>query len=292
MANPYTTQTIANYNDNPPPDDGSQAATNEIKWSTHKDELADPIKTLAEAINTELLSAFALTFGQGIATHSTNYTVVAGDRGNFLSVTGTTTITLLAAATAGDGFPLGIINTGSGIVTVDGNGAETINGNATVTLYPNDSAIITCNGTLWVGAINYGMSSGTWTPTVQDSSLSDAEGQTYTANTGVYRAIGDTVFISGSISISGLGTLTTSDQVHLAGLPFASANPSTGKGGITCYYGSSLGITANSHITGVPAGGQTYIQLWEWDQTTGSSTFLISELTGSGQIDFFGQYTR
>ena len=151
MSSPYSTQTISGYNSSPPADDGSQVASNEIAWSKHKTKLGDPIKTLAEAINTEALSAFGLTFGQGISAKSADYTVVAGDRGNFFSVTGTTTITLLPVATAGDGFPIAIINTGTGVVTVDGDGSETINGSTDITLNPNDSIILNCNSTIWVG---------------------------------------------------------------------------------------------------------------------------------------------
>ena len=153
MTAPYTTQTVTGYNSGAPADDGSQVSTNEIKWSNHKTKLGDPLKTAIEAIDTELLSAFGLVFGQEISTHATDYTVVAGDQGKFLSVTGTTTITLLAAATAGANFPLAIINNGTGVVTVDGSGAETINGSATISLTPNGYAILTCNGTLWVGIV-------------------------------------------------------------------------------------------------------------------------------------------
>lgn len=156
MSNPYTTQSISGYNQSPPEDDGSQVSTNEIKWSTHKTKLGDPLKNLAEAINTETLAAFGLTFGQTISTHSSPYTVVAADRGKFLSVTGTTTITLIAVASAGDGFPLAIINTGTGVVTVDGSGAETINGAATVTLNPGNSILLNTQGTSWVGMIGLG----------------------------------------------------------------------------------------------------------------------------------------
>ena len=56
MANLYTSQTISGYNDNPPPDDGSKTADNEITWAKHKEKLGDPLRTLAEAINTELVN--------------------------------------------------------------------------------------------------------------------------------------------------------------------------------------------------------------------------------------------
>lgn len=149
MSNPYTSQSIINFNVSPPPDDGTDVASNEIKWSNHKEKLADPIKTLAEAINTQTLSAFGLTLGQTYSSHSTAYTVVAADRGKFLLVTGTTTITLLAVATAGTGFPLVIINNGTSNVTIDGNSSETINGSTTLVLFPGEMALLTCNGTSW-----------------------------------------------------------------------------------------------------------------------------------------------
>jgi hypothetical protein len=156
MSNPYESKSISGYNSSPPADDGSNVAANEITWAKHKTKLGDPLKTFAEAINTELLSAFVLIFGQEISTHASNYTVVAADQGKFLSVTGTTTITLLPVATAGANFPLAIINNGTGIVTVDGNASETINGSTTITLNPEDSIVITSNGVLWVGVLSSG----------------------------------------------------------------------------------------------------------------------------------------
>lgn len=56
--NPYTSQTIAGYNASPPPDDGSFAANNQLEWAKHKTKLGDPLKTLSEAINAEVLDAF------------------------------------------------------------------------------------------------------------------------------------------------------------------------------------------------------------------------------------------
>ena len=59
--NPYTSQTISNYNASPPPDDGTQTVANQLSWSKHKTKLADPIKTLAEGINTAVSATFAKT---------------------------------------------------------------------------------------------------------------------------------------------------------------------------------------------------------------------------------------
>ena len=55
--NPYSTQSISGYNSSPPPDDGSQTDANKVAWSKHKTKIGDPIKTLAEAVNSQALSA-------------------------------------------------------------------------------------------------------------------------------------------------------------------------------------------------------------------------------------------
>lgn len=58
-ANPYTAPTIGSYNANPPPDDGSQVASNVISWAGIKTKLADVLRTYADAINTAVTAAFA-----------------------------------------------------------------------------------------------------------------------------------------------------------------------------------------------------------------------------------------
>ena len=54
----YISQTISNYNDDAPPDDGTETSDNEITWAIIKDELADPIKNYAEAIDSATSAAF------------------------------------------------------------------------------------------------------------------------------------------------------------------------------------------------------------------------------------------
>lgn len=53
----YTNVSISGYNTSPPDDDGSQVASNEIKWSNHKTKLGDPLKTAIEAIDTNVDTA-------------------------------------------------------------------------------------------------------------------------------------------------------------------------------------------------------------------------------------------
>ena len=59
ITNPYTSQAISGYNTSPPSDDGSQTSSNRVEWAKHKTKLGDPIKTLAEAVNSQTLSAFS-----------------------------------------------------------------------------------------------------------------------------------------------------------------------------------------------------------------------------------------
>lgn len=64
-SNIYSSQSISGYNTSPPPDDGSQVASNVAKWSDIKDKFGDPVKTLAEAINTQMVTAGAKAVNNG-----------------------------------------------------------------------------------------------------------------------------------------------------------------------------------------------------------------------------------
>lgn len=84
-----------------------------------------------------------------------DYTVAATDRDKLIRVDATSaniTISLLAAATAGDGFQVAIkkVDSSANTVILDGNSSETIDGNTTLTLSTQyDVAILTCDGTNW-----------------------------------------------------------------------------------------------------------------------------------------------
>jgi len=75
------------------------------------------------------------------------YTVVAGDRGDVILCSGTFTLSLTAAATLADGFSFGVVNTGTGSVTIDPDSTETIDGDTTKIILPGQSCFIVCNGT-------------------------------------------------------------------------------------------------------------------------------------------------
>lgn len=95
-------------------------------------------------------------------TKTANYTVTEADRDKLILVdatSGAVTITLLAAATAGDGFRVAIkkIDSSGNAVTVDGNLSETIDGATTSTLSTQyDTENIISNGSNWLAFLNIG----------------------------------------------------------------------------------------------------------------------------------------
>ncbi len=56
--NPYSSQAISGYNSSPPPDDGTKTDANRTQWQKHLDKIGDPLKALAEAIDSAITSAF------------------------------------------------------------------------------------------------------------------------------------------------------------------------------------------------------------------------------------------
>lgn len=109
---------------------------------------------------------------------SANYTVTTQDTGKLLLVdatSGNVTITLLPAATAGDGAVYSIkkIDSSTNTVTVQAYGSELINDTNTISiLYKNAVNSIECTGTKYHQITSYGIT------TVGSSSISDTNGNT------------------------------------------------------------------------------------------------------------------
>lgn len=80
-----------------------------------------------------------------------SYAMQASDKGGeILFTTAGVTLSLLAAASAGNGAVLVVRNAAaSGDVTLDPNGSETLDGLATRALRPGDRIIIRCDGAAW-----------------------------------------------------------------------------------------------------------------------------------------------
>jgi hypothetical protein len=86
-----------------------------------------------------------------INTQSGNYTLQASDLGDLVDVTAAATLTLLAAATAGDKFYCWVRNSGAvtDVLTVDGNGSETVDGALTLAMYAGEVRLLICDGSNW-----------------------------------------------------------------------------------------------------------------------------------------------
>jgi hypothetical protein len=150
MGSKYTTQSASGYNSSPPADDGTQTASNLITWSGVKSKLTDPVKNLADAINTALVTAFDYSVRQISSSDNT----VATDHMKCVeiapTVTTAVTVSLGDAATMTNNYRVFIKNSSSrnqtvGLVTA----ADTIDGTAagTITLLPKAGVLVQTNST-------------------------------------------------------------------------------------------------------------------------------------------------
>jgi hypothetical protein len=127
MGTKYSSNSASGYNSTPPADNGSTSESNKVKWSTIKDKLADPLKDLADTINSEL----ATHFDNGPNSYSTNQTLDSTHYNQVNEVYGSgVTITLTDAATLGAGWFTDIVSTdtANGITLARATGSDTING--------------------------------------------------------------------------------------------------------------------------------------------------------------------
>ena len=166
MGTKYSANSISGYNSSPPSDDGTVAEANKVKWSNHKTKLADPIKTLAEAIDTDLQTHF----NTGPTAYTSNQTIDATHHNQVIQTSGAgITLTLSDAATLAAGWFTRIVNTDStNTVTIArATAGDTINGtaaNITLTqLSTVDIFVIAAATGFW--AITYATSDNTQTET-------------------------------------------------------------------------------------------------------------------------------
>jgi len=125
---------------------------------------------------------------------------------------------------------------------------------------------------------------GTWTPTIQDDTRSNAESQTYTEQVGGYTKIGRVVAIHFRVRTSSLGTLTTTQGAVVGGLPFAATADTNADQTIDIGYGDALAITAGQAVGGYLAANTSVVALVLWDGAAGISALLLSEFSADGQI--------
>lgn len=141
---------------------------------------------------------------------------------------------------------------------------------------------------LATGVSDYSIS--TWVPSVEDSSNSSSEGQTYSTQLGWYMKIGKLVVFWGNVVSTSLGTLNTAQNARIAGLPVASDSTASFFGGVTFVQAEGMAITAGQNVTGIVNVGTTRFFTRLWDATTGTSDLLLSEWSATGGGVFYGIY--
>lgn len=132
---------VANYNDNPPPDNGSTGVSNKPVWAVVKSEIGDPVKTAVEDINTGMVNVIGTTYSR-----SSNSNIVAANYSDFIICSGTFSQTFAASSALGANWRCYIVNKSTGIVTLTPNGAETINGSGSLKLFAGAGGMVTTDG--------------------------------------------------------------------------------------------------------------------------------------------------
>ncbi len=137
--------------------DGSDIRTTDNVITTNaSDSLRDDLASTAAALGKSLVQGSFIDSVNTVISAST-YTVTAADRGTLIEQTSvqSTTVTLLAAAVATEGFTVAFRNNSStGIWTIVGDGGEQINGGNQVILVVGEWCILVSDGTGWRALIS------------------------------------------------------------------------------------------------------------------------------------------
>lgn len=111
------------------------------------------LKRGATADSTEWAAASGGASEIDINTQTAGYTLQTSDLGDLVDfTTAGVTLTLLAAATAGDKFYCYVRHSGAvtTVLTVDGDGSETIDGATTLVMFAGEVRLLICTGSAWV----------------------------------------------------------------------------------------------------------------------------------------------
>lgn len=213
----------------------------------------------------------------GLLTKSGAYSVVAGDKGKLIDCTGTWTLTLLAAATAADGFTVGVRNSGSGVITVDPNLSETVDGGSTLAINAGESLILYCDGSKWLSVgKSAGVPSGALMPFAGSTTPSGwllCYGQAVSRTTyaSLFAAIGTTHGVgdgSSTFNLPDLRGRVPAGKDDMGGS--AASRLTTAAGGVD---GATLGAVGGSQT-------HTLITAEMPSHTHTDSTVLLSTLVG------------
>jgi len=254
MGTKYSSNASSGYNATPPADDGTVSEANKVKWSTIKTKLVDPVKDLADTINSEL----ATHFNNGPNAYTANQTLGLTNYNQVNQVSGSgVTLTLTDAATLGAGWYTDIISTDSSnnVTLARATASNTINAvSASVTILPLQElrVIVNAAATGFMTTRQPTITMGTWAPSLGGNT-------TYTTQVGQWIRIGNVMFVYGQLIVNVLGTGSANT---VSGLPVSS------------YYSHPFSVGSMASVaTGVMA---------VWGSTSGSTTIAFTGSTGAG----------
>ena len=137
-------------------------------------------------------------------------------------------------------------------------------------------------------ALNQLNRAGTWTPVILDTSNSTAEGQTYTTNAGVFIRSGAIVLCFANVVMSSLGSLNTSQQTRIGGLPYNVSSSGRWLLAGQTTETSTLNLPEAGPLTFTGEAGTRRCFVWRQNAgTTGVGQFTLSHLSADGRILFW-----
>lgn len=125
---------------------------------------------------------------------------------------------------------------------------------------------------------------GDWIPKIEDGSANIVGSN----QTGTFTRIGNLVFCTGEITVTGLGS--ASGALRMTGLPLPVRNHASNVGSITFSQAENMIITAGSYITGQLQFNQSYALLQEWRLTGGSAALQAGNIQATTRLRFSFTY--
>jgi len=229
--------------------------------------------------------------GMPVQAKTGNYTVASSDHGQQIAVTDTTsarTITLLAAATAGDGFTIAVyIEDATNKVTIDADGTELIDGSETLDLVTGgDGVLLVCDGSKWRTVASQITPSG--------SGAGDVTGPGSSTDNAIARFSGSdgTTIQNSKVLIDDDGNLFGHGQkIDFQTADFTLAAADAGKN-MDCASGSAFTITvpSNSNVA-LPVGYSVGVVQADGNKVTFSGQSGVTIQSSGGLLSTNGQWS-
>lgn len=265
-------------------------ASNPTGGSDYVSSGDDHLRLIKSVLQNTFPNATRGFYFESVASKTSNYTTLATDQNRLIKMDasgGSRTVSLLSAATAGQGFKLAVEKTdnSANIVYLDGAGAQTIGGSATWALTEQyDTVHIMSDGNNWV-VLGSNISRDVLNPTTVNATTvnaddfvgGDASLSNLVATTGTIGSLQATTMICGGATFSGTVTINTLNLASLNSTPIGNATPSSGA--FTTFSASVSAALPNTTVTGTLAVSSSFSA-----GSIGTGSISCSGITCSGTI--------